>query len=487
MITPLIHLVSDWLYYSDTRLDNSVHVTVPQGVSVAIGPNGAGKSLLGEIIERGHNFRTNRILSAVGKRLTIRKVEFADIHSLRGISAKGYYQQRYEATMNDDVPTVTQVIDKDYDTETVIEWCKRLGVGDIRNKRINYLSSGELRKLLIATALISRPDLLILDNPYIGLDETSRCMLDSAILSLKLLNVNVLMLVCDPRDIPPYASVVIPVVNMTLRKPVEVTGDIGTLRDSMMHLFDYAIDTSRLPRPLAVDDQPVGIIAGFEKCPISYGHTVIIDSVDWTIRDNERWALQGPNGSGKSTLLSLINADNPAGYRSNITLFDRRRGTGESIWDIKRRVGYISPEMRLYFTGTGTAQTIIGQGLIDTVGSFVKLKPDQIAQAGLWIRLLHLEHIAQRPYNILSAGERQIVLLARAMIKQPRLLILDEPMHGLDYGRKRAMRALVNYFAARADLPGSRYPMSLIYVTHRRDELPECINRTMDLSVHIRT
>ncbi|MDE6450391.1 MAG: ATP-binding cassette domain-containing protein [Muribaculaceae bacterium] len=482
MTKPLIHLASDWLYYSTTRLDNSVHATIPQGISVVIGPNGAGKSLLGEIIERGRNFRTNRILSATGKPLTVKKVEFADIHSLRGIAATGYYQQRYEATMNDEVPTVAQVIDRAYDIEDVIEWCRHLGLGDIRHKRINYLSSGELRKLLIATALTSRPDLLVLDNPYIGLDETSREILDDAIASLPTLNVNVLMLVCDPRDIPPSASVIIPVVNMSLREPVEANSDIARLRDAMMHLFDYAIDTSRLPRPLAIDDSPVDHVVRFDNCPISYGSTTIIDSIDWTIRDNERWALQGPNGSGKSTILSLINADNPAGYRSNITLFDRRRGTGESIWDIKHRIGYVSPEMRLYFSGTGNAQTVIGQGLTDTVGSYVKLRPDQEAQAGLWIRLLHLEEIARRPYNTLSAGERQMVLLARAMIKQPRLMILDEPMHGLDYGRKRAMRALVNYFAARADLPGSRYPMSLIYVTHHRDELPECINHTMKLS-----
>lgn len=484
MTTPLLHLASDWLYYSTTRLDNSIHVTIPQGVSVAIGPNGSGKSLLGEIIERGRNFRTNRILSAAGRPLIVRKVEFADIHSLRGIAATGYYQQRYEATMNDDVPVVADVIDSAYDIEAVMGWCGSLGLSDIRYKRINCLSSGELRKLLIAAALTARPDLLILDNPYIGLDEASRVILDDALASLPALGVSVLMLVCDPRDIPQFASVIIPVVDMTLREPVEVAGDIRSVRDSMMHLFDYAIDTSKLPRPLAVDDAEIGIIAQFDDCQVGYGPAVIIESVNWTIRDNERWALQGPNGSGKSTLLSLINADNPAGYRSNITLFDRRRGTGESIWDIKRRIGYVSPEMRLYFSGTGTAQTVIGQGLIDTVGSYVKLRPDQMAQAGLWIGMLHLEEIAGRPYNTLSAGERQMVLLARAMIKQPRLMILDEPMHGLDYGRKRAMRALINYFAARADLPGSRYPMSLIYVTHHRDELPECITNTMILRRH---
>lgn len=483
MMTPLLHLASDWLYFSTSRLDNSVHATIPRGVTVVIGPNGAGKSMLADVIERGRNFRTNRLVTPDSSPLTVKKVEFADIHSLRGIAATGYYQQRYEATMNDEVPTVEDIISRDLDIGAVAEWCDRLGLGGIMAKRVNFLSSGELRKQLVSTALTSRPDLLILDNPYIGLDDASRDVLDDALSRLPALGVNVMMLVCDPRDIPSYATMVLPVVDMKLREPVEVADKpIDGLRASMMHLFDYAIDTSRLPRPLNVDNDRVDIIASFNDCRVSYGNTTIIDSINWTIRDNERWALRGPNGSGKSTLLSLINADNPAGYRCNITLFDRRRGSGESIWDIKRRVGYVSPEMRLYFTGTGSTQTIIGQGLIDTVGSYVKLRPDQLAQARLWIELLHLEQIADRPYNTLSAGERQMALTARAMIKQPRLLILDEPMHGLDYGRKRAMRALVNYFAARADLPESPYPMALIYVTHHRDELPECINRTLDLS-----
>lgn len=477
MISPLLHLVSDWLYYSTARLDNSVHVTLPRGVSVVIGPNGAGKSLLGDILERGRNFRTNRFVTPGDRILAVKKVEFDDIHSLRGIAAAGYYQQRYEATMNDDVPVVGDILGTVHDAAAVRGWCNRLGLSDIMDRRINSLSSGELRKFLIANALASNPDLLVLDNPYIGLDEASRGVLDDALSALPAMGVNVMMLVCDPRDIPAYATVVVPVVDMKLREPVEVSGPIVEFRESMMHLFDYAIDTSCLPRPLDVDNAPVDTIVRFGNCRICYGSVTIMDSVDWIVRDNERWALQGPNGSGKSTLLSLINADNPAGYRSNITLFDRRRGTGESIWDIKRRVGYVSPEMRLYFTGTGTALTVIGQGLIDTVGNYVKLRPDQLAQARLWVEMLHLGSIADRPYNTLSAGEKQMVLVARAMIKQPRLMILDEPMHGLDYGRKRAIRALVNYFAARADLPGSRYPMALIYVTHHRDEIPECVTK----------
>ena len=478
---PLIHLDCDKLYYSTREIANLGHVVVPRGVTVVIGPNGSGKSMLADIIERGRNFRTNRITFDGIDRPVVRKVEFADIHSLRGITAAGYYQQRYEATMNDEVPTVAEALGPSYNIADVRANCELLDLHDVTEKRINYLSSGELRKLLIATALTARPDLLILDNPYIGLDVDSRRVLDTALQRLAESGISIILIVCDPTDVPSFTTAVIPVIDMTIKPVIEATMPVKELRESLMYLFDYAIDTAVIPRPLRPDNEPVDTIASFDNCVISYGQRVIRENLNWTIRDNERWALNGPNGSGKSTLLSMINADNPARYRSNITLFEHHRGAGHSIWDIKRRIGYVSPEMRLYFTATGSAVTVIGQGLIDTVGSYVRLRPDEHAQAEMWVQLLHLESIAERPYNTLSAGERQMVLLARAMIKQPRLLILDEPMHGLDYGRKRAMRALINHFAARADQPQSPYPMSLIYVTHHAEELPECINKFMSL------
>lgn len=479
---PLVDISSPRLYFGTTSLAVAPGCYIPQGVTAVVGPNGAGKSLLGDIIERGRNFRTNRITPAdPSKPFTVKKVEFSDIHSLRGINAAGYYQQRYEATMNDDVPTVRRAIGDAALTPRYTELCHRLGLADALDKRINYLSSGELRKLLVASALTASPDLLILDNPYIGLDAPSRAILDEALARLPESGVSVMMLVSDPRDIPPYAGAVIAVSDMTVGAPTDIsTTDIDTVRRGYKHLFGYAVDLQRIPRPLAADSGPVETVAEFRNVRVAYGNRTLLPAVNWTIRPGERWALTGPNGSGKSTLLSLINADNPAGYGTDITLFDRPRGSGESIWDIKRRIGYLSPEMRLYFSGTGTVLDTVARGLNDTVGSYTRLRPEQTAYAALWLRLLHLDHLADRPYNTLSAGERQMVLLTRALVKQPQLLILDEPMHGLDYGRKRSLRALINYMAARSDAAGR--PMALIYVTHDPSDMPECVTRSFNLA-----
>ena len=209
---------------------------------------------------------------------------------------------------------------------------------------------------------------------------------------------------------------------------------------------------------------------------MNYAGTVVLRDIDWTVNRGERWALAGPNGSGKSTLLSLVHADNPQVYSNEIYLFGRRRGSGESIWDVKRRIGYISPEMHLYFNGgSATVTEIVARGLMDTVGFFSRLSPWHIERARRWVELLHMEDIAERRFNTLSTGEQRLTLLARTFVKNPELLILDEPLHGLDFARKRAVRAIINSLTTRDNT-------TLIYVTHRLDELPECVTRTKTLA-----
>lgn len=479
MNAPAIHLLSDFLHFKGTTLENPGHITIPAGVTAVIGANGSGKSTLGNIIEKGWNFRTNRISSDFD-RPKIRKIEFSDIHSLAGLSVE-YYQQRYESSMNDEVPTVAELFADRIDTPRWRELTDTFNLAGIENRRINFLSSGELRKTLVINALYEPTDMLILDNPYIGLDAPSRKTLDEALANLPQKGVSVMLLVANPDDIPPSADCIIPMRAMTIGEPITAIGSLRDIRRKLYGLFDYAIDMEAIPAPPRPDNKPVDMILKMEKCRVSYGRTVVLDSVSWEIRDRQCWALAGPNGSGKSTLLSLICADNPKAYSNDITLFDRHRGSGETIWDIKRRIGYISPEMSLHFNAAGNVATIVAQGLNDTTGLFIRLRPGQYDLAMRWLRMLHLEHLAERQFNTLSTGERQLVLLARTFIKQPRLLILDEPFHGLDYARTRAIRALINYFAARSNARPESWPVTIIFVSHYISEMPECITFTKTL------
>ncbi len=435
-------------------------VVIPRGVTAVVGPNGSGKSSLARIIAHGRNFMTNSIESALpSPRVAI--IEFGDIHSLAGFKAE-YYQQRYEATMNDEVPTVASLIDG----RPILPLLELFGLTESLDKRVNFLSSGELRKLLIANALVSEPDLLILDNPYIGLDPEGRQTVIDALQTIaRSGKVSLMLLLPDPADIPSGADQVIYLDRGHILPP---GSDIGSL-------FDFSIDLRAIPLSPSGPYEGSDEIVAFTDCPVTSAGRTLIPSVTWTIRQGEGWALSGPNGCGKSTLLSLIHADNPQAYARPLRLFGRPRGSGESIWDIKRQIGYISPEMHLYFGGAhNLTADVVAQGLNDTTGMFRPPREEQRALALRWLAIFGLEDKASRPLKTLSTGEQRMALLARTLIKNPRLLILDEPFHGLDAGRRRAAIAAVDALC-RADRS------ALIFVTHSPSELPTFVTRHLTL------
>lgn len=481
-----IELKSDTLHCRERQLANPFHASIPAGITAVIGANGAGKSTLGEVVASCRNFRTNSVdltptqPEANDARRIVKKLQFDDIHSLSGLSVE-YYQQRYEAVSNDDVPTVGEMLGERITSQQWHKASAKLHLGNVADRKINFLSSGELRKLLMVNVLTDdMADLLILDNPYIGLDAAARQLLDEALVSLSA-DTSIMLLVADPKDIPQSATTIVPMRDMTILEPITGYERIDDVIPGLYMLFDYAVDVELVPDPPVPDVEALESIVRLNDIQLKYGGRVLLDNFSWTIRPGENWGLFGRNGSGKSTLLSLLTADNPRAYAMDITLFDRQRGTGESIWDVKRRVGYISPELSLHFHPAGTVTDIIAQGLNDTTGLYRRVTPAQASLAAIWMRMLHLDHLADRRWNTLSSGEQQLVLLARVFIKQPRLMIFDEPFHGLDYARKRAIRALINYFAARAEARPSVAPCNIILVTHYDDERPECINHFITL------
>jgi molybdate transport system ATP-binding protein len=207
---------------------------------------------------------------------------------------------------------------------------------------------------------------------------------------------------------------------------------------------------------------------------IRYGDRTILKELSLTINNGERWALSGQNGSGKSTLLSLICADNPQSYACDITLFDNPRGSGESIWDIKKHIGYVSPEMHRAYQRDMPAIRIVASGLKDSVGLYVKPDEKEYDICRFWMNIFGLEGLENRTFLKLSSGEQRLVLLARAFVKDPELLILDEPLHGLDNTNRQLVKDIINTFCKRSN-------KTMIMVTHYQDELPECIDHKIIL------
>jgi len=207
-------------------------------------------------------------------------------------------------------------------------------------------------------------------------------------------------------------------------------------------------------------DQPLVRLNGIT---IKYDETEIISDLNWTITPNQHWQLSGPNGSGKTGLLSLITGDHPQCYVNDIFVFGFQRGSGESTWQIKQFIGYVSTALQWeYRVGTSLRNVIIS-GFFDSIGLYSKYTDRQRGIADEWLALLGMLDRADQPFNKLSYGDQRLLLIARAMVKHPPLLILDEPCLGLDDMNRQLVLALIEKICA-----GN--VTSVIYVNHHRED-----------------
>ncbi len=284
---------------------------------------------------------------------------------------------------------------------------------------------------------------------------------------------SVMFLLCDAEDVPEYTDSIIEIADRKIKFPITGKDEISNfLKRESDRSEDHEIllPCKTTPRMYQDSDIVFSIRAGHAK----YGDKTIFENFDWTVRHGECWALKGRNGSGKSLLLSMVCADNPQGYANDITLFDRRRGSGESIWEIKDAIGYVCPEMQLYFKSNDSVREIIIQGMRNSLNRYRKSSPEEQSVADSWMEILEISHLSDRKFSELSSGEQRIVLLARALAKQPELMVLDEPLHGLDRANKRRIKRVISKLAEENE-------STLIYVSHYSKELPDCVNLTKDM------
>ena len=455
MPSPLIHITNGIPRHPDFRMAEPVNLDICEGEQLAIvGPNGAGKTRLVEIITGrwpllGGNEVHYHFPDAESQLASenIRMLSFRD--SYGDTDATYYLQQRWnQHDIADDAPMVD-------------------------GKPLISLSSGELRKYQLRKALNSNPRLLILDNPFIGLDTKARRQLRDTLTELiATRRLQVMLVVSRTSDIPDFITHVIEVEPgchmQPKRRYIPAAPEAAVLTPPP----SAAIFTSSDGVPSVSASAPA--ILRFSNVSIRYGKRTILDRLNWTVHKGEHWALSGANGSGKSTLLSLVCADNPQAYACDIELFGRRRGTGESIWDIKRHIGYVSPEMHRAYQKDLPAIDIVASGLHDSVGLYVRPKPEQRDTCLSWMRRFGIEALADRTFLRLSSGEQRLCLLARAFVKSPDLLILDEPFHGLDDARRIMATHIIEAYCQNPDV-------TLVIVSHYEEELPACITHRLSL------
>jgi len=399
-------------------------------------------------------------------------------HEFRNLSNTSdfYYQQRFNSCDSEDADTVATYLSNVKVVNPLGIWTiqrstERLRLTHLLDKELIKLSNGETKRLMLAAALIKNPLLLLLDNPLNGLDVAARQDFNELIREISESGISIIM-ATPSIEIPDAITHVAVVENGKMVSQCPAV----EFRPVSFHVLDQQKTNKEELRQLLSATPAVvyDTIIGMENVSIKYGEKLILDQVNWQVKQGERWALTGHNGAGKSTLLSLINGDNPQAFANKITLFDQRKGSGESIWEIKKKIGYVSPEFFQYFPMGSTCLQVIESGFDDTLGLF-RVSVKSRAETSLrWMKLLHVSEFAGEMIRNVPVSIQRICMLARAMVKNPSLLILDEPCLGLDFERQEQFKNLIDMICKMSNL-------TLIYVSHYQEEMPVSIRFVLKL------
>ena len=462
------------------RLAQPVTLDFPAGEHIAIvGPNGAGKSLLVDMLTGKYPLREGELTYDFSPSATktaydnIKYIAFRDTYG--SADANYYYQQRWNAHDQEDAPEVRKMLGDIKDEALKQQLFDLFRIEPMLDKKIILLSSGELRKFQLTKTLLTAPRVLVMDNPFIGLDAATRELLFKVLEELtRLASLQLVLVLSMMEDIPAFITHVVPVADKTVGEKMErdayleafrtqdaarVEADATPYGELQRRILDLPYDTVNFTSEEVVRLNGVNI---------RYDDRTILKDLNWTVMRGQKWALSGENGAGKSTLLSLVCADNPQSYACDISLFGRKRGTGESIWEIKKHIGYVSPEMHRAYLKNLPAIEIVASGLHDSIGLYKRPKAEQMSACEWWMDVFGIAALKDKPFLQLSSGEQRLALLARAFVKDPELLILDEPLHGLDTYNRRRVKKIIEAFCRRQD-------KTMIMVTHYENELPATI------------
>jgi molybdate transport system ATP-binding protein len=372
------------------------------------------------------------------------------------------------------------------EAKKVLEVAHRMGIGHLLERPLETLSIGESRKFLIARALLREPKLLILDKPFDGLDQKSKQSFEKIIRQLIKDGICLILITNRTEEIlRPFTHVLV----MQEGKIVASGKKTDILEEGK--LSKLAIDDSR---EIEIDEDLYGSIREASEAMVSgtarelssapetllemngvtvkYNRVVVLDNLNWIIKRGENWAILGPNGAGKSTLLKLIFGDNQQAYSNDIVLLGEKRGSGSTIWDIKKHIGVVSTDLQAKYKAETKVFDLICSGFYDSVGLYRRCSELEKKAAYSWLKLANLEAFAFERFDQLSYGQRQLTLILRAIVKNPLLLILDEPCDGLDHRNRATVLKLINFI-------GNNTGSTVIVTTHREDEIPECVQNVL--------
>lgn len=447
--------------------DWSVSETETWGI---IGTNGSGKTVLSRLFAGDVRLSEGDVSGLPDH------VLYVSLEAQRELIERERHED--ESDLMDRMDIGTLVSELLHPVDEVQDWIDKLRLGHLLEQGFRSLSTGESRKVLLVDAIRRKPELLTLDEPLEGLDAESRELLEEALSDLHASGQRMLWVANRLDELPHWVTHLAFVHDANLlmqgaRDEVLNAAEVHAL----MH-FDKPL--SDFPPPLTdyrlADSEP---LVRMVNTRIQYGERTLFDGLNWTVMPGQHWALTGPNGSGKTSLLQLITGDNPQCYRNELYLFGMKRGSGETIWDIKKHIGLVSSSLQWEYRATTNVLTTVISGLYDSIGLYQAAGDGDRRLAEQWLEIVGLHHKANQSLHHLSYGEQRLVLIARALIKQPPLLILDEPCQGLDDPSREMVLAFIRRLS-------EQQRITLLYVTHHAKEIPAGVSHHLRLGADTR-
>jgi molybdate transport system ATP-binding protein len=344
----------------------------------------------------------------------------------------------------------------------------------LAHRGFRQLSTGETRRLMLARALACDPHILVLDDPYTGMDAQHRRWL-TELLTLLADSIQLIIITSREDELPDFITDVALFDEQALTTTMSraqwnhhpIIHQLSLMSaqrsDRLVALIQQYQEDKSYPNPRVI----------MKQAKVDYTDGPVFQGLDWTIEAGQHWQIRGPNGCGKSSLLGLILGDHPQCYSNDIQVLGMQRGCGESIWDIKKHIGVVSSSLHLQYRVNCRALDVVLSGFYDSIGLYTQPSAKQVQQAKIWLQAFEMEKYTQVSFKSLDYGQQRLLLIARALIKQPAMLILDEPYQGLDYlNRKLVFHTLERI--AELDIA------QLLYVTHYEEDAIEAITHYVD-------
>ncbi|WP_053146042.1 molybdate ABC transporter ATP-binding protein ModF [Erwinia billingiae] len=465
-----LQILQGTFHLSETKNLTLDALTLQAGESWAfVGANGSGKSSLARVLAGELNAAKGQLTNSF-----VRAVRLS-LEQLQKLVAEEWERNNTDLLSpgeDDTGRTTAEIIQENTkDPQRCQQLATLFGITRLLDRRFKYLSTGETRKTLLCQTLMSQPDLLVLDEPFDGLDVDSRANLAQVLAGLHQQNCTLVLVLNRFDDIPDFIDNVGVLAECTL---THVGPRSEILAEALVAQLAHSEQLAGMALPEADDaGSKPALVAGdplivLRDGVVSYNDKPILNHLSWEVKPGEHWQIVGPNGAGKSTLLSLVTGDHPQGYSNDLTLFGRRRGSGETIWDIKQHIGYVSSSLHLDYRVSSSVRNVILSGYFDSIGIYQAVSDRQQSLAKQWLHLLGMEKLGDAPFHGLSWGQQRLVLIARALVKHPALLILDEPLQGLDPINRQLVRRFVDVLIGEGET-------QLLFVSHHAEDAPHCI------------